>query len=254
MTGDQADIVARLKRLLPNWFGQDAGPTPVLDALLEGPAWALSFVFGLIEYTRLQIRLRTLTGGWIDLAAEDFFGDELRRKAFEADDVYRDRFRSALFEPSNTRKAISDAVEAIAGVAPRIIQPWNPSHTGRWGAMYWGVDTLTCPFRWTSAQSGRFFLEVSIPPASVAGWGRFPSWNGFTFWNSSSFYWVDLSSAQQAVGTAIIERVKALKADGVMALISFTGRPTAGYAPRWDVAGYAWDTGNPPRWDHLPPP
>jgi hypothetical protein len=255
MTGDQADIAARLRRLLPNWFGQDVGPTPVLDALLEGPAWAMSFIYSLIAYARLQTRLLTMTDGWLDMAAEDFFGDTLRRKATEEDDLYRTRIRSALFAPSNTRAAISEAVQAIAGVAPRIIEPWRPDETGTWDggpcAMYWDVDNTATPFRWTTG-GGQFFLEVPISPQSVIGWGALSAWDARASWDTYSFAFHDISTAQIAAASEILAQVKKIKAEGVLALIRFTGLPGAGYAPRWDVDGYAWDTGSPPRWDSLP--
>jgi hypothetical protein len=192
MIGDQADITSRLKRLLPNWFGQDAGQTPVLDAFLAGPAWSLGFVYQLYTYAKLQTRLATMTGGWLDFAAQDFFGASLPRQPLESDAAYLARIRAALFAPSNTRPAISAAVAAIAGTAPRIIEPWQPKQTGTWDGgtcgMYWDVDNTTTPFRWTTGGGGRFFLETTAAPQSV-----------------------------------IIEQVKKLKVVGVLAEVLFTG-------------------------------
>jgi hypothetical protein len=170
MTGDEADVAARLKRMLPPWFGQSGGTIPVIDAVFAGAAWALAFVYQLYSYAKLQTRLSTATDGWLDLAAEDFFGDQLPRKAGEADAAYSARIRAALLAPSNTTAAISGAVTSIVGATPRITEPWRPDQTGTWGgprAFYWGVDTVATPFRWTSASGGRFFMDVPAPNSAA---------------------------------------------------------------------------------------
>src|SRR5260364_357770 len=61
----------RFKSLLPRWFGDQ---TPVLDALLHGLAATARHAHRLIEYARLQTRLQTATGGWLDLIAADSLG------------------------------------------------------------------------------------------------------------------------------------------------------------------------------------
>ena len=107
------------------------GPTPLPDLVQLGIVWALSCVYSLIAFAGRQTRLSTLTGG-IDLAAEDFFGDELRRKTLETDGAYLSRFLGELFAPSNTHPAIFNAVKKIAGADPRLIRPWRPDKTGPW--------------------------------------------------------------------------------------------------------------------------
>ena len=135
--GDQADITARIKALLPRWFG--AGETPVLDALLQGPAWALSFAYSLWAYTKLQTRIRTATDGWLDLIAGDFFGTRLMRRAGQADAPYRAVILASVLRRKVTRKAMSDALTQLTGRAPLIVEGDRPSDTGAWNRPrgYW---------------------------------------------------------------------------------------------------------------------
>lgn len=63
-TGDQADFVRRLKSVLPvQWFDDS---NPILDAVLNGIASALSLVYQLYAYAVLQTRILTATDGWLD--------------------------------------------------------------------------------------------------------------------------------------------------------------------------------------------
>ena len=87
--GDQTDILGRIKALLPfRWFPDI---TPVLDALLSGVAWALSFIYSLIQYAKLQTRIATASDGFLDLIAFDFFGTSLLRRQQETDVSFRGR-------------------------------------------------------------------------------------------------------------------------------------------------------------------
>ena len=85
-TGDQSDILRRLKSTLPRWFGDS---TTILDALLQGLAWAASFVYSLWAYAKLQTRIKTATDGWLDMIAADFFGSSLLRTANQSDASFR---------------------------------------------------------------------------------------------------------------------------------------------------------------------
>lgn len=129
-TGDQADITRRIKALLPRWFG--AGDTPVLDALLQGPAWALSFIYDLAAYAKLQTRIRTATDGWLDLIAGDFFGARLMRRAGQGDVSYRSTILASVLRRKVTRKALSDALTLLTGRTPMIGEGDQPASTGAW--------------------------------------------------------------------------------------------------------------------------
>lgn len=121
MTGDQADCLARIKGLLPPWFGQAGGvDTPILDAFLSGPAWALAWVYELYAYAALQTRLATATDGWLDLIAQDFFGAEVRRTDDEDDDTFRRRIQTTILAERTTPAAIVAALTALTGNVPVI--------------------------------------------------------------------------------------------------------------------------------------
>ena len=78
MTGDQQDILARLRTVLPaRWFPDDA---PVLDGLLNGLASGWSFAYQQLQYVKAQTRIATATDVWLDIIALDFFGGRLVRR------------------------------------------------------------------------------------------------------------------------------------------------------------------------------
>lgn len=129
MTGDQADIQARLRSLLPsNWFPN--GPLPILDSVLAGCAAALSYAYGFLNFAKQQMRLATSSGGFLDLYAYDFFGFGLLRRTGEGDASYIARISANLFAPKVTRQAMVDALTELTGKTPTIFEPWNPIDTG----------------------------------------------------------------------------------------------------------------------------
>ncbi len=130
MTGDQADQLKRLKSLLPPWFGDTS---PLLDAVLTGVSAIQVFVYGLIAYAALQLRIATATGGWLDLIAYDFFGRGLVRAPGQSDDLFRAAIGINLVRPRATRPAIDAVLVAATGRHPAIIEPGRPQDTGGYG-------------------------------------------------------------------------------------------------------------------------
>lgn len=127
-TGDQGDVFKRLKDLLPNgWF---TGDTPILDGLMWGAAYALSFVYTLWAYAKLQTRIKWATDGWLDMIAADFFGDTLLRKTGQADSSFRNRIIINMFRGRGTRPAMIQVLEEITGNTPDIFEPNRPLDTG----------------------------------------------------------------------------------------------------------------------------
>lgn len=134
--GDQTDMLSRLRAALPaGWFPTDA---PILDAALSAPAEMWSWVHGLIEYARLQTRIKTATGNWLDMAAADFFRDGMPRFTNEGDTAYRARILAGLLPERATRAAIIAVLVALTGRTPLVFEP---AHTGDAGA--WGDGTPT---------------------------------------------------------------------------------------------------------------
>ena len=78
MTGDQQDMLARLRAVLPTrWFPDSA---PVLDGLLSGLASGWSWAYQQLQYVKAQTRIATATDVWLDIIAHDFFGNRLVRR------------------------------------------------------------------------------------------------------------------------------------------------------------------------------
>lgn len=130
-TGDQNDIFNRLKSLLPpTWFDSE---NPFLDGVLIACSKALAWCYSLYLYAKSQTRINTATDGWLDLAAYDFFGDNMQRPAGQSDDLFRNQIRISLFRERGTRQAIIDVLEDMTGKAPHIFEPQVPQDTGAYG-------------------------------------------------------------------------------------------------------------------------
>lgn len=132
MTGDQNDMTARLRAVLPKGWFPDS--TPVLDGVLAGIAQVASWVYSLLGYARLQTRIATVTGGWLDLVAQDCFGARLVRRLSESDASLRERVFLELLRPRATRAALIKQITDLTGRQPWIFEPMRPEDTGCWGA------------------------------------------------------------------------------------------------------------------------
>jgi hypothetical protein len=126
MTGDQDDMLARIKATLPPWFPDES---PVLDALLSGFANVSAWIYGLIAYAKLQTRISTASDGWLDLIAYDFFGRRMTR-GNRSDTLFRSAILAELFRPRQTRQAIIDVLTGLTGKVPVIFEPARPQDTG----------------------------------------------------------------------------------------------------------------------------
>jgi hypothetical protein len=170
MTGDQSDIVARIKAVLPGrWF---ADSTPVLDGLLSGLAWAWSWVYCLLTFVRTQTRIATASGVWLDIIANDFFGTRLQRRPGQSDEALRLLIQSNLLAEHGTRQAIINAVQRLTGRVPAIFEPMRTSDTGGYtiGGIGYGLaggwGNMALPFQ--------CFVTAYRPTGSgialVSGW------------------------------------------------------------------------------------
>ena len=117
-------LFTRLRALLPRgWFGQERGPVARVDALLQGPSSVLGRVLTQIQYIKLQTRLLTATGAWLDLYAFDYFGTQLRRRSGELDSSYRLRIYTNLLRERGTRHAVYQMLVDITGQIPIMREP-----------------------------------------------------------------------------------------------------------------------------------
>lgn len=150
-TGDQADVLLRLKSTLPHWFGDS---NPILDAVLTGLAWAGAFVYSLYAYAKLQTRIKTATDGWLDMIAADFFGTTLLRQANQSDASFRARIIINLFRERATRAGIIKVLEDLTGRTPTVFEPMRPADTGGYGVaqslaygLAGGYGSMLLPFQ-----------------------------------------------------------------------------------------------------------
>lgn len=144
-TGDARDITARLQRWLPTgWFPGQAvnadDTVPRVYAQLVSWASALASIWSQLSYAALQTRIATLTDGWVDLAAYDFFGLFLPRRMDEADATYSARIRREVLRQRNTRAAVARVLVDLTGIAPVIFEPARPADTGVYGTLNNGIS------------------------------------------------------------------------------------------------------------------
>lgn len=130
-TGDRDDQLARLKGLLPPWFG-DA--SRLVDSVLSAFSTIQAFLYDAIQFTKLQTRIKTATGGWLDLIAADFFGSGAARSLGQSDTSFRSVIIANLLRERGTRRALSQVVTDITGAAPQIFEPERISDTGAYRA------------------------------------------------------------------------------------------------------------------------
>src|ERR1700722_17312181 len=109
--GDQQDCVFRIKANLPqHWFNDS---TPILDAIINGLASTLAFIYSLIQYARNQTRISTATDGFLDLISFDYFGGNLPRQQQEQDNPFRLRILANLLRERVTRKGMILALQLL---------------------------------------------------------------------------------------------------------------------------------------------
>ena len=139
-TGDAADMLVRLKSVLPQrWFADN---TPVLDAVLSGLAVTWSGLFQLLQLVSQQARIATAEAQFLDLISTDFFGDALQRRTGENDAAFRDRIDRELFRERGTRQSITSVLVDLTGRAPQIFEPARPADTGAWATTSLGYGVV----------------------------------------------------------------------------------------------------------------
>lgn len=140
-TGDENDMLARSRAILPRWFPD---VSPILDGLLAGQAAVSSFVWSLIEYAKKQTRITTATDGFLDMVAYDYFGLRFRRKAQEADVTFSARIKAEIIRPRATRASVKKVLLDTTGDDGYLyFEPANPTDTGGYGIaghMGWSVS------------------------------------------------------------------------------------------------------------------
>ena len=125
--------MARLRTVLPTrWFPDSA---PVLDGLLSGLASGWSWAYQLLRYVKAQTRIATATDVWLDIIANDYFGDRLARRAGQSDGAFRNRIQRELFRERGTRGAIIAVLHDLTGRAPLVFEPARTTDTGGYASL-----------------------------------------------------------------------------------------------------------------------
>ncbi len=208
-TGDQTDIQGRLQQLLPHgWF--TAGQVPLRDALLAGAAAALSFVYSLLAYVRLQTRIATASDGFLDMIAADYFGAALVRKTGQSDASFRAAIIVAMFRHRNTRFALISVLTLLTGRAPKIVEPLRPADTGGYGiptsgygaAGAYGSELLPYQAFVTA------YRQAGTGVPQVAGYGVVTSGYGVRSWGEYAPISASLPAVADADIYAAIESVR----------------------------------------------
>jgi len=174
MTGNLADIMSRLWKVLPGrWFSENS---PNLQSLLLSIATPWVWLFDLLRYVVQQTRLGTATDDWLDLIALDFFGANLSRKPNEPESTYRSRIQLAMVRNAATRSAVGAGLKSLVGSQPIIFEPANCGDTGSYGSLS-ATSALVATGTaygmtggWGSLQHPlQFFVTVTRPPTLGLG-------------------------------------------------------------------------------------
>lgn len=196
MTGDKADVVARLQRWLPQgWFPTDTGTR--VYAILSGFASLLAFIYSQIAYLRLQTRLASLTDGFVDLASSDFFGGLLPRLNGETDSRFTLRIRKEIVRDRVTRHAIDALLFDLTGDHPEITEMWRGSDCLSWRGRYgWRTGHY-------SGLNFRYLVFIKTEHAGVFGIDLGAWRNNNAAWRIPTFVYTDPS---MTTGTGLTDQ------------------------------------------------
>ena len=148
--GDQQDVVTRLRAALPGGWFPDVAPT--LTAVLSGFAAGFSRVYGLLAFAKLQSRIATASGIWLDGIALDLFGTRLARRAGQSDAALAARITAEVLRPRGTRQSIVTVLTNLTGRAPVVFEPARVQDTGGYDvaagyAVAGAYGSLALPFQ-----------------------------------------------------------------------------------------------------------
>lgn len=192
-TGDVTDFTYRAWRLMPaGWCPALPGaaqnaPPPVLNAVLAGMAWGLAQVYAQQQFVEAQARIATAQGGFLDLWANDFFGQNLPRFTYEQDGPYRTRIEYNLTAPRGTVAGMTAMLTELTGAAPLIFEPANAAQVGGYGCLAtpaaaggtlgWGASyTDTTGVIGSLLLPSQVFITCSFPQSGFAVLGNLGGW------------------------------------------------------------------------------
>ncbi|MGE4482003.1 hypothetical protein [Acidocella sp.] len=173
MIGDVADMVSRIRQMLPGrWFADQA---PVLNAVLNGLGQGWAGIYTFLQQVRAQTRIATATGIFLDIAALDYFGNALPRRAGEGDSAFSARLKANLLAPRATRAGLVDALISLTGQVPTIFEPMNTADTGGYNVNVaynnvGGYGCLSMPYQFLVTVK----RPTDLPANNTGGYGVGP--------------------------------------------------------------------------------
>lgn len=154
LIGSVADIANRIISLLPRgWFVNTQSqlsatssatqitisygpPGGIIGVIISGGSTALSWIYSLIQYVKLQTRRITTSDAFIDLGIFDFLALRVRRKASQTDASARVMWKQEVLRRRVTRAYVQQAVQDLTGTPVTIFEAFNPMDTGGIGAQW----------------------------------------------------------------------------------------------------------------------
>jgi hypothetical protein len=189
---------------------------------------------GSLQFAAAATRLQTAIGNALDLASADLTYPTVTRNPGESDTDYRIGVLAALLPSGAIRQAISDAVERVTGVVPRIVEPWRPSDTGTYdgvwvgsqllGAAYYGVDTVETPGRYTDANRYQGFVDSIVPGVIPLGGNPLRTYDDFAYYTipgAYGGYYLDLPGTSVIGETDVYSAINAAKVLGTVVWVRF---------------------------------
>jgi len=260
----------------PGWASAQAKlPSGAVYEMLKSIGTGPSSAMDSLAYAAAATRLQTAVGDALDIASVDYFGDNdahlapglpdydgpiegsgldadiyaIWRLRGEGDAAYRARLMAALLPTGATRPAVTAAVQATSGYAPRVVEPWRPADTGVWdpalGApmSFWDVDTPNNPFRWTDQSLAyQGFVNAVLPSAQPFGNNPTPCLDTVPFFwdvpNQFGIYFIDPPGAAALGAQTVYNAINRTKCEGTVVWVQFVAAPPAA---SWDQPGISWD-------------
>lgn len=185
---------------------------------------------GSLQYAWAAVRAQTAEGDALDLAAEDFLGNTVLRVSGEPDASYRQRLLAVLANLGQgaTRQAVSNAISAITGIVPRIVEPWSPADTGvidglpGAGMMFFDIDTVRTPARLTDpglAYQG--FIESILPGIPVLAGNPLPCMDDGIYTDIAGCSMFDFDRSVPLGAQLVYDVINAKKVYGTVAWVRF---------------------------------
>lgn len=230
-----AQFAARIADLFPRGWCSDTARQPggIVYAMLLAVGNEIQITQAELQYALAAQRIGTSTFPELDDVSLDFFGTRFPRPAGLSDAAYAQQIIAMLFQPAATRSALQNALTALTGYVPRMLEPWNVLDSGHWGgnptqaASFWRVDTVANPARWGNG-SLRYQGFIETQPISIAAIG--PNnpvlcWGDSAYWNAPGYFFGILPQLGVASIDNTINRLRAFGTVTWVKILSGGGVP-----------------------------